>query len=146
MATRNEEVPDPCDVKTNKGEERRIMAVKEGIMGGDNLVQHTQMLHADAKSYPHGTQVIINNAVPVSPYAPPPPIVYRKRWIFILLGLIFGCFGIHNFYAGFAGRGTSQLLLSLILIATPLTCLPVFIWVLFEILFVTEDARAVRLI
>lgn len=91
-------------------------------------------------------QVVINNAAPVSPYAPPPPIEYKKRSTFILLGIFLGCFGIHNFYLGFAGRGVSQLLLTLILFATPLTCAPVYLWVLFEILFVREDARAVRLV
>lgn len=93
-----------------------------------------------------GVQVVINNAAPVSPYAPPPPIIYKTRKTFVLLGVFLGCFGIHNFYAGYAGRGVSQLLLSLILLATPVYCIPVYLWALFEIAFVTEDARAVRMI
>lgn len=95
---------------------------------------------------PPGVQVVINNAPSVTPYAPPPPIVYKKRIVFVLLGIFLGCLGFHNFYAGFAGRGVSQLLLSLVLLATPLTCFPVYIWVIFEILFVTEDARSVRMV
>ena len=95
---------------------------------------------------PPGVQVVINNAPTVTPYTPPPPIVYKKRIVFVLLGIFLGCFGFHNFYAGFAGRGVSQLLLSLLLLATPLMYFPVYIWVIFEILFVTEDARSVRMV
>ena len=113
---------------------------------GTNIGADSKMFHGDSNSGPNGTQIIINNAVPVSPYAPPPPIIYRKRMTFIILGILFGCFGIHNFYIGYAGRGVSQLLLSLILFMTPLTCLPVMLWVLFEIAFITEDARSVQLI
>ena len=91
-------------------------------------------------------QVVINNVAAATPYAPPPPIVYKKRMTFVLLGVFLGCFGVHNFYAGFAVRGVSQLLLSLILLATPLSCLPVYLWVIFELLFITEDARSVRMV
>lgn len=31
-----------------------------------------------------------------------------------LLGIFLGCFGVHNFYLGFTGKGVAQLLLTLI--------------------------------
>lgn len=45
-----------------------------------------------------------------------PPIGYQQksRLAAGLLALIFGCLGIHNFYMGFNGRGTVQLLLALL--------------------------------
>ena len=64
----------------------------------------------------------------------------RKRSTYILLAVFFGGLGIHNFYAGYSGRGIAQLL---ILIFTGWLIIPavaVFIWVLVEICSVTRDA------
>ena len=65
----------------------------------------------------------------------------KKRSTYILLAVFFGGLGIHNFYAGYTGRGIAQLL---ILIFTGWLILPavaVFIWVLVEICSVTADAE-----
>lgn len=45
-----------------------------------------------------------------------PPVGYQQksRLAAGLLGLIFGVFGVHNFYMGFNSRGTIQLLLALV--------------------------------
>lgn len=61
--------------------------------------------------------------------------------IYIVLAFFLGTTGIHNFYAGYWGRGLSQLCLSLIapwFLYIPL--LFVAIWVLLELLFVNKSA------
>lgn len=39
----------------------------------------------------------------------------KSRGIYIILGLFFGCFGIHNFYAGRYGIGLAQFLITAVL-------------------------------
>ena len=61
--------------------------------------------------------------------------------VYIILAFFLGTTGIHNFYAGYWGRGLSQLCLSLIapwFLYIPL--LFVAIWVLLEMLFVNKSA------
>ena len=67
----------------------------------------------------------------------------KSRVLFVILGLILGSLGIHNYYAGYSGRGTIQLLLTLLsggigLIAT----VP---WALIEIFVVTSDSSGVKM-
>lgn len=61
----------------------------------------------------------------------------KNRTLFMMLGLLLGPFGIHNFYAGYTIRGAMQLLL---------TCLTLFYgafvawpWAIVEILVVSRD-------
>lgn len=65
----------------------------------------------------------------------------KSRLAYILLGLFLGCLGVHNFYAGYTGKGVAQLLISLlsITILSPV----VFIWVIIEIITVTKDAKGI---
>lgn len=61
--------------------------------------------------------------------------------VYIILAFFLGTTGIHNFYAGYWGRGLSQLCMSLIapwFLYIPL--LFVAIWVLLEMLFVNKSA------
>lgn len=69
----------------------------------------------------------------------------KSRLAFILLGIFLGGLGIHNFYAGYYGRGIAQLLLSLSGICLFIPWLLVCIWVLIEICVVTQDASGNRL-
>ena len=61
----------------------------------------------------------------------------RFRWVFVLLSVVFGQLGIHNFYAGHNFRAICQLILTLISfgylawIIVPLNIL--------EAIFVTTD-------
>jgi TM2 domain-containing membrane protein YozV len=68
----------------------------------------------------------------ISPY-----IRRRSRLTFILLGVLLGPFGGHNFYAGYIKRAVIQLLITL------LTCFSAaiisWIWAIFEICLVTQD-------
>ena len=65
----------------------------------------------------------------------------KSRIVYILFGLCLGTLGIHNFYAGYTGRGIAQLLLTL------LTCgvlsIPIWIWAIIEVITVTKDAAGV---
>ena len=65
----------------------------------------------------------------------------RNRTTFILLGVLLGIIGfpgIHNFYAGYSGKGIAQLLM------TVLSCwilwIPALIWTIIEVCTITHDA------
>ena len=65
----------------------------------------------------------------------------RSRFAYILLALFLGAFGVHNSYAGYYGRGITQLLITLLLGWAVVPLVLVYIWVLFEIIMVEEDAN-----
>ncbi len=65
---------------------------------------------------------------------------------FILLGLFLGFFGVHNFYAGYHGRGATQLLITIL---TGWLILPLFLlafWVIIEVITVDTDAENKRMV
>jgi TM2 domain-containing membrane protein YozV len=63
--------------------------------------------------------------------------------LFVILGLILGSLGIHNYYAGYLVRGTIQLLLTLLygwrglIVTVP--------WALIEIFVVTSDSSGAKM-
>lgn len=65
----------------------------------------------------------------------------KSRLVYILLAWFLGAFGVHNFYAGYTGRGVAQLLITLLLgwLIVPLVI--VGIWVLVEMCVVKTDAQ-----
>lgn len=81
---------------------------------------------------------------PMMPQAPivnrPAPVDQRNRIVYIVPGLLLGCLGIHDFYAGRNGRGAAQLLITVFLgwiggwIVTE-------IWALIDIVTVTTDGK-----
>ena len=75
-------------------------------------------------------------------YASEPRVVKtaKSRGVYIILGLFFGLLGVHNFYAGYLGRGAVQLLLVLILGWFVLGIIVVGIWVIIELFTVSKDA------
>lgn len=68
----------------------------------------------------------------------------RSRLTYILLGVLLGAFGGHNFYAGYTKRAVVQLLL------TVLTCfyggIVSWIWAIVEVCTVTEDDDGVAFV
>ncbi|MBY0111651.1 MAG: NINE protein [Phycisphaerales bacterium] len=64
----------------------------------------------------------------------------RSRISYILLGLFLGCLGMHNFYAGYTGRGVAQILITILIGWLIIPLLIVWIWVIVEVCTVTEDA------
>lgn len=69
----------------------------------------------------------------------------RNGILYIILTSLFGLLGVHNFYAGYIGKGAAQLLMTLfsgLFIFIPL--LIIFIWNICELLFVNYDAQGKR--
>jgi TM2 domain-containing membrane protein YozV len=68
----------------------------------------------------------------------------RSRLTYILLGVLLGAFGGHNFYAGYTKRGVIQLLLTI------LSCffgaIISWIWAIVEVCVVTEDDDGVAFV
>ncbi len=60
----------------------------------------------------------------------------KSRGVYIVLGLLLGCLGVHNFYAGYNGKGIAQLLISLTFVGLIVTAF----WALIEIITVNTDA------
>jgi TM2 domain-containing membrane protein YozV len=79
----------------------------------------------------------------VSPQTPTPVAVTatRNRGAYIILGLFLGCLGVHNFYAGYYGRGAAQLVITLILGWVVIGFVITAIWALVEVISVKQDAR-----
>ncbi|WP_082814766.1 TM2 domain-containing protein [Collimonas fungivorans] len=75
----------------------------------------------------------------------------KRRWIYIVLALLIGAIGIHNFYAGYVGRGLAQILTTVLMMLAafifkfPVSFVLVSIWVLIEIFAVTKDSAGDRL-
>lgn len=78
------------------------------------------------------------------PMAQPIPIVVKpvkSRGVFVALGLFLGCLGIHNFYAGYYGRGAVQLIITLVLGWVIIGIVITALWALIELFTVRVDAE-----
>ncbi len=64
----------------------------------------------------------------------------KSRGVYIILGLFFGCLGIHNFYAGYYGKGALQLIITLALGWLIIGLVITGLWALIEICTVTVTA------
>jgi TM2 domain-containing membrane protein YozV len=64
----------------------------------------------------------------------------KSRGVFIILGLFLGCLGIHNFYAGYYGRGAAQLLITIFLGWIYIGFIITGIWAIIELFVVDTDA------
>lgn len=84
--------------------------------------------------------------------APPPQQAYapqfaqpqapaKSKTAYVLLAIFLGSLGIHNFYAGYTGKGVAQLLITI------LTCgyggIVSWIWAIIEVCTVNADAKGV---
>lgn len=65
----------------------------------------------------------------------------KSRLAYLLLAWFLGVFGAHNFYAGYKGTATAQLLITLFLFWLVIPLIVVGIWVLVEMICVTKDAE-----
>lgn len=73
-------------------------------------------------------------------------VTAKSRVTFVLLGLFLGCLGIHNFYAGYSGKGVAQLLITLFFgWVFGLGFFVTAIWAFIEIIAVSTDAQGVRM-
>ena len=103
---------------------------------------------------PQGSHVAQAPATPVQPVQPvqhasvPNVLVVsppKSRMAYIMLGIFLGYLGVHNFYAGYAGRGVAQLLISVVggILTCGLSLIPVVIWNIIEICITDRDAKGV---
>jgi TM2 domain-containing membrane protein YozV len=65
----------------------------------------------------------------------------KNRGLFIVLGILLGLFGIHNFYAGYYGKGALQLLITITWGMIYMGIIITSIWVLIDLLTVRQDAE-----
>ena len=65
----------------------------------------------------------------------------KSRIVYIVLALVFGEIGVHNFYAGFIGRGVAQLLITVL--SFGLLFWVSWIWAVIEICAIDHDGRGV---
>ncbi|MDZ7789393.1 MAG: TM2 domain-containing protein [Xanthomonadales bacterium] len=63
----------------------------------------------------------------------------KSRTAFIILAILVGPLGIHNFYAGYTGKGTVQLLISVLSLG--ILAPVVWIWNLVEAVTVKQDVE-----
>src|SRR5947209_2809675 len=69
----------------------------------------------------------------------------RSRGVYIILGLLLGVLGIHNFYAGHNRAGAWQLIITVSLGWMLIGLIITGVWVLFEVCSVTEDGAGFKL-
>lgn len=70
-------------------------------------------------------------------------VIAKSRVAYVLLGIFLGGLGIHNFYAGYAGRGIAQLLLTVLTGWLIFPLIAIWIWVIVEVCTVNRDAQGV---
>lgn len=70
----------------------------------------------------------------------------KSRGMFMVLGLIFGSIGLHNFYAGFVGKGIVQFAVSLLLCWTLLIPVLIWLWAVLEVISTEKDAQGIKMV
>jgi TM2 domain-containing membrane protein YozV len=93
------------------------------------------------KEIPDAAVICTNCGVATSNTTMPDGTVAKSRIAYILLGLFLGGLGIHNFYAGYAGKAIAQLLITLFTFWLIFPLIGVWIWVLVEICTINKDAK-----
>ncbi len=88
-----------------------------------------------------------NPAQPSAPaaYAYAAPVyasTHKSRTSYIVLGILLGALGIHNFYAGYTGRAVGQLCLTVLTLGY--LGIVSWIWAIIEICIVEKDSTGVR--
>jgi TM2 domain-containing membrane protein YozV len=116
-----------------------------GMPQWQSLANIRQFLDSPAEN-PYGAPGMVNQLGYQVGYPVQQMLSSKTRVAFILLGLFLGCFGIHNFYAGYTGKGIAQLLITLFLgWLFGLGLLITGVWALIEIIAVSRDAQGFQL-
>ena len=68
-------------------------------------------------------------------------LLQKNRLVYILLGIFLGCWGVHNFYAGYKKKAVIQLLCTFPGAFLVVPVLILGIWILVDIVTVTKDAE-----
>jgi TM2 domain-containing membrane protein YozV len=89
------------------------------------------------------------NPAPVQYHVPQPlfaPMIVeipKSRSTYIILGLLFGWFGLHNIYAKRSNVGAVQLILFLMFFWTLIVPFILVVWSIFEIITVKNDGNGI---
>ena len=103
----------------------------QGSKGGDVCIPSTSPLAQ--QNTENAVRPIFND-----PYL---YVAKKSRVAYIVLAIFLGELGIHNFYAGYAGRGVAQLLITIL--SFGLLFWISWIWALVELCVMTNDGRGV---
>jgi TM2 domain-containing membrane protein YozV len=107
---------------------------------------------ATATASRYGVGSVLFGTQPVVVAGPPPSAVADFDWepnpnakdrtTFIVLGVLLGAFGAHNFYAGYRGKAIAQLCISLLTLgfASPMS----WIWSVIDVCTVNRDSHGVK--
>jgi TM2 domain-containing membrane protein YozV len=81
---------------------------------------------------------------PIAPAAAPVAAApaAKSKTLFIVLAILFGHLGIHNFFIGNTKRGVIQLAVSLV--TCGIGAIPMWIWAVVEAFTVKQDAQGVQ--
>ena len=111
--------------------------LREQVLGGEYSSTHSPQS-------PNPSVIVGANSLDQSSQYPAPHVTIetvegKSRLTYILLGVILGLFlpGIHNFYAGYIGKGFLQLFLPAV--SCGILGIPIYIWILVEAFSVKED-------
>lgn len=69
----------------------------------------------------------------------------KERWVYIVLGILVGGIGVHNFYAGRVGVGLVQLAIALVLGWLVFPLLALWAWSLWEVFTVERDGMGLMM-
>ena len=86
--------------------------------------------------YPAPTPAFVPNHLAFDPTLP-----RKNRTTFLLLGVLFGAFGAHSFYAGSTKKGLVQL--GITLLSAGFAGLMVWIWAVIDICTITADHKGI---
>ncbi|MBI3650584.1 MAG: NINE protein [Acidobacteria bacterium] len=117
-----------------------------GMAGWQPLANIRHFLDQPAANQSAGNQIVINQVNQNQAMYSGPMWSSKSRAAYIILGLFFGCFGVHNFYAGYAGKGVAQLLITVFL--GWVFGIGIFItgfWALIEVIAINTDANGLRM-
>lgn len=116
----------------------------EGMATWQPILQMRHML--ESAPMPYQTNYVAYQANYVgTPYHQAYVRPSKSRAAYIVLGLFFGCLGIHNFYAGRVGAGIAQLLITIFLGWLFIGIVITAFWALIEIIAVDTDGNGIRM-
>ena len=68
----------------------------------------------------------------------------KSQTVYVVLGIFLGCFGVHDFYAGYTGKGIAQLLISVL--SCGAAAWVSWIWAIIEICTIKQDAKGIQFV
>jgi TM2 domain-containing membrane protein YozV len=98
-----------------------------------NIVVNNALNNSNSQQATQPVPVVqVAPVVQVNPAFPP-----KSRAVYIVLAILLGSIGVHNFYAGYYGRGIVQLILGLTTVGMIIS----YPWAIIEAIIVKHDAR-----